>query len=278
MMSISTFGTFYRIREESALRSSLGIIAALILLQCLLMTSGAIAATYYVRFDGTGSPPSYFPTIQAAIDNINLLDRDVIELIGTPFTGVGNRDVNFNGKRVTVRSQSGDPNQCVIDCQTTGRGFVFQSGEDNQAVLEAITITNGFMNNPGSGGGGILISSSSPWIKGCKIVQCSAGEMSNGGGVFAETNSSPLLTDCTIEHCSAGTWRYPATGGGICSDGTSHLTMMNCAVSSNSCDSNPIWGQGYGGGCSPRPEASRTARSGVTGPGAEAGSRPAQGE
>jgi|GEM_PF-1190125 len=203
---------------------------------------------YYVRSDGSGASPPYFPTIQAAINYVGLVNGDVIELIGTPFTGVGNRDVNFNGRLVTVRSQSGDPDQCVIDCQGVDRGFTFSSGENSQAILEAITITNGYMNNPGSGGGGIYISSSSPSIRDSKIVSCHADEMSSGGGLCVVANSFPFLTDCTIANCSAGTWRYPAAGGGIASGGTSYLVMRNCIISSNTSESNSQWDDGNGGG------------------------------
>ena len=122
----------------------------------------------------------------------------MIELIGTPFTGVGNRDVNFNGKLVTIRSQGGDPDQCVIDCGFVGPGFVFQSGEDNRAVLQAITIAHGEVFGSG---GGIYISSSSPWIKGCKIVDCNQLG-GRGGGLFCGASASPLLTDCEIVGCN----------------------------------------------------------------------------
>ena len=158
----------------------------------------------------------------------------MIELIGTPFTGVGNRDVDFNGKLVTVRSQGGDPDQCVIDCQRDGRGFVFHSGEDNRAVLRAITITNG--HEEYGDGGGIYISSSSPWIEGCRIVNCGIGGYNQyrGGGIYCAASASPVLTDCEISDCSAGSARYRALGGaGIYSDESSFLTMRNCVVADN---------------------------------------------
>ncbi len=188
--------------------------------------------TYYVRTDGGGPSPPYFPTIQAAIDYVNLETGDVIELIGTPFTGVGNCNVNFNGKLVTVRSQGGDPDQCVIDCGGT-HGFVFQSGEDNRAVLEAITISGGYMES--GHGGGINISSSSPWIKACKIIHFTIDHQSRGGGVYCGASASPLLTDCTISDCTLGSSRYPVGlgGAGIYSDESSILTMRNCVVTGN---------------------------------------------
>ena len=55
------------------------------------------------------------------------------------------------GKRITVRSQSGDPTTCVIDCEGqlsdrgggARRGFYFHSGETAASVVSGVTITNG---------------------------------------------------------------------------------------------------------------------------------------
>ena len=57
------------------------------------------------------------------------------------YTGTGNRDIDFLGKAITVRSENG-PNNCVIDCNGEGRGFEFRSGEDANSVLAGFTITN----------------------------------------------------------------------------------------------------------------------------------------
>lgn len=182
---------------------------------------------YYVRSDGSGDSPPYFPTIQAAIDYANLADGDVIELIGTEFSGEGNSNVNFNGRLVTIRSQGGDPDQCF-----TGR-FVFDSGEDNRAVLEGITIRLRYLEF--GSGGGISIHASSPWIRGCKIVDCSVDHTGAGGGVYCGNFSAPLFTDCTISGCEAGSDRYPAArgGAGVYSDASSILTMRDCVVTDN---------------------------------------------
>ena len=90
-----------------------------------LLFSPALAATYLVHPDGTGD----FPTIQDAI--AAAASGDVIELGDGVFVGAGNRDVSFQGKALTVRSQSGDPSVCVLDCQGAPvdlhRGFSFES-------------------------------------------------------------------------------------------------------------------------------------------------------
>jgi hypothetical protein len=109
---------------------------------CLaLIISPAFAATYVIKPDGSGD----FATIQAAI--LAAQDWDIIELADGVFQGDGNRDIVYGGKSLTVRSQSGDPEDCIIDCSDSRveyhRGFYFQDGEDSNARLENVTIQNG---------------------------------------------------------------------------------------------------------------------------------------
>ena len=107
----------------------------------LLIASTCFATTYVVRPDGTGD----FPTIQAAVDAC--ADGDVIELADGSFTGPGNRDIDYDGRSITIRSQSGNPSTCIIRVDGTPsaphRGFYFHSQETSASVLEGITISNG---------------------------------------------------------------------------------------------------------------------------------------
>ena len=68
---------------------------------------------YTVAPDGSGD----YPTIQAAIDVSR--DGDTIELTDGYFRGDGNRDLDYQGKAITIRSQSDNPSACVIDCEAT---------------------------------------------------------------------------------------------------------------------------------------------------------------
>lgn len=96
---------------------------------------------HVVKPDGTGD----FPTIQAAIDSS--LKGDEILLTNGVFKGAGNRDVDFKGKAVTVRSQSGRPADCIIDPEGVPwlpcRGFDFTSMVGHDTVVRNITIRNG---------------------------------------------------------------------------------------------------------------------------------------
>ncbi|MCK4305987.1 MAG: hypothetical protein KAY24_17240, partial [Candidatus Eisenbacteria sp.] len=77
----------------------------------LLGAEVAVAETYTVQPDGAGD----YPTIQAAIDAV--VDGDVIELTDGNFYGDGNRDLDYLGKAITVRSQSGIQLGSIIDCE-----------------------------------------------------------------------------------------------------------------------------------------------------------------
>ncbi len=94
---------------------------------CLIFTTPVLATTYLVQPDGTGD----FPTIQAAVEAA--LDGDVIELTNGIFSGNGNWDIDFLGKRITVRSQSGNPELCIIDCEEARQ----VAGDDWMMALES---------------------------------------------------------------------------------------------------------------------------------------------
>jgi len=84
------------------------------LLFFLLPFSYAEARVWVLHPDGSGDAP----TIQAAIDSLYFSD-DVIELVDGVYTGQGNRDLHNGGKSFLMRSQSGDPTNCIIDLQGT---------------------------------------------------------------------------------------------------------------------------------------------------------------
>lgn len=121
-------------------------------------------ATYTIRADGTGD----FPTIQEGIQAS--VAGDVVLLIDGVYRGAGNRDLHYDGKGITVRSLSGNPAQCIIDCEGQTRGARFYTAEPPEAVLQGVQIRNGQSTN----GGGIAISGSSPTIRGCVFASNTA--------------------------------------------------------------------------------------------------------
>ncbi len=139
--------------------------------------------TYLVKDDGTGD----FATIQDALNTA--ADGDTIELAAGTFTGAGNRDIDFGGKAVVLRSQDGDPMTCMIDCESAAQGFVFASGETLSSVVKDITVTNG----AGVFGGAVTCTGASPTLIGCRFVSNSATE---DGGALYGSNSSVTVDAC----------------------------------------------------------------------------------
>jgi hypothetical protein len=116
---------------------------ALTLGALLILAGPAAGDIYLVNPDGSGD----YPMIQVAI---NLVQHgDIIELGDGVFCGDMNRDLDFHGKAITVRSRSGNPEDCIIDCEggagAQHRAFDFNSGEGSGSIVEGITITNGYM-------------------------------------------------------------------------------------------------------------------------------------
>ena len=94
-------------------------------------------------------PTGQYGTIQDALDDAN--DGDVVVLAMGTYTGPGNRDINFGGKAIVVRSIAPDDPvvvaATVIDCRGSvaepHRGFRFRGGERADSIVRGLTITNG---------------------------------------------------------------------------------------------------------------------------------------
>jgi predicted outer membrane repeat protein len=173
----------------------------------LLTAAGCIAqvsaATYVIQPDGGGD----FPTIQAAIDAS--LPGDVIELVNGVFRGIGNRDLNYQGKAITIRSLSGNPASCILDCQGSyyqqHRAVWFRGGETAASVLDGVTIRNGFA---GDGGAIELWSDTKPTIRGCVFEDNQA--QYDGGAVYS-SGAAPLFRECAFRRNHA-----EQLGGAVC--------------------------------------------------------------
>lgn len=156
------------------------------LIGALPVNCGQGAATWVVAADGSGD----FPTIQSAINAA--ADGDTVALADGTFTGVGNRDLDFLGKAITLMGQSGDPELATIDCQGSvgdpHRGFHFHNDESGFAVLRDVTIVNADV----AGDGAAVLCESSPIIENCVFIHNHAAR---GAAIFCD-GGSPLIADC----------------------------------------------------------------------------------
>ncbi|MFH1312599.1 MAG: right-handed parallel beta-helix repeat-containing protein [Candidatus Eisenbacteria bacterium] len=180
------------------------------LLACLLILAPhmSTARTWDITPDGTGDAP----TIQAGIDSA--ATGDTIVLASGTYTGAGNRDVDFLGKAVTVRSESRVPADCIVDCEGEGRGFIFDTAEGQMSQLEGITIKNG--HDLDQGGAVYIGSYSAPTIRNCKFISNSSGlsgEYGIGGAIYVYYDASPTISNCEFISNSSG-----YSGGAIHSD------------------------------------------------------------
>ena len=170
---------------------------------------------------GNGSPELPFATIQEGI-NAALPGDEVVVADGT-YAGPGNKNLDFFGKAITVRSASGDPALCIIDCEHDGRGFFFHSAETDASVVSGFTIRNGHVS---SGGGGVYCVASGPTLADCTITGNSASAY--GGGVYSSGHlSRPALTRCRITANSA------PIGGGVYCDSDTRIVLTDCTIQGN---------------------------------------------
>jgi len=196
-----------------------------------------------------GSLECPYDTVQEAIDAT--LPGDTVILLPGTYKGDGNRDIDFKGKAITVRStEPNDPltvESTVIDCEGTPeephRAFLFLSGEKASSVLAGLTLTNGYTN--ASGGaifilasptlknltltmnyadwGGAICCSGRPTLVNLRLIMNSSPGAGGAIGIFG----NPLLKNCTfIENRSF-------CQGGAVDIQSSNPTFVKCTFISN---------------------------------------------
>ncbi|MCP4548829.1 MAG: T9SS type A sorting domain-containing protein [bacterium] len=178
---------------------------------------------YVVKPDGSGD----FPTIQAALDGTG--DGDVIELADGVFRGTGNRDLLASGAAVSIRSQSGNAETCIIDCEGTAedqhRGIKFYLGETSTTEFSDITIRNAYA---WFAGGMFCEHESSPTIRGC-IFEDNIVD-SRGAAIAVHNASAPLIIDCIFRD------NHASSDGGAIRCYFGYPTIENCIFTGNTTD------------------------------------------
>jgi hypothetical protein len=226
---------------------------------CAMNSPQTAAVTLHIYIATGLHVPSQYATIQAAIDGA--VDGDTVIVAPGTYSGGGNRDLDFGGKAITVRSI--DPNDpctvaaTVIDCQgswsESHRGFYFHTGEGPDSVVAGLTVANGFFNTflrdlPGWGGGGICSGNgASPTISNCIIknnkVWAIEGGWARGGGIYC-AGGSAVIRNCIITGNGAwGDIGEPHGGGVYCGSG---VTLHNCLIVGNEAGSSERASSGGG--------------------------------
>lgn len=196
-----------------------GLLTAVTL--AVVLTSGlGWAGTIYVKPDGTGD----VATIQDGVDLA--APGDTVLLASGTFQGAGNYNILVPGASIVIRSETGNAEDCMIDCEGhlgSGRyGFNIQSGSPGPEV-EGITVANGnVLNN-----GGAVYSTGSPVLRDCVFLSNQSGYA--GGAVYTFGSGEVVIKRCTFASNQTG-----ANGGAIYIEGVElDVTVDSCTFYDN---------------------------------------------
>jgi M6 family metalloprotease-like protein len=173
---------------------------------------------------GHGDDAFPFATIQKGIDFAN--HYAVVQVKPGTYSGAGNYNLHYDGKRITVQSTGGAAST-IIDCQEMGRGVRFDQNETNSSKLIGFTIQNGNASGLTVNRGGGLYITSAPTIQNCTIRSCQAAD---GGGIYtddADTTSPTKLYRLQVYDNSASN-----NGGGVFVGG-GKTRLISCTISDN---------------------------------------------
>lgn len=197
-------------------RLSILTLVAFLVIAILNIADSSLGATIKI--------PEDYQTIQAGIDAAS--ENDSIIVADGVYAGEGNRDIDFRGKNIVLRAENG-PENCIIDCQGSGRGIYLHSGESKTSSIVGLTILNGAAPTTGGGngyGGAIYCSNASPAIINCRVKNNSA---LMGSGIGCD-NTTLSITNCVISQNEA-----VISGGGIACFSNCTIKITNCIVSKN---------------------------------------------
>ncbi|MCA9284605.1 MAG: hypothetical protein KDA22_05300 [Phycisphaerales bacterium] len=175
---------------------------------------------------GTIVVPDDAPSIQAAVTLAS--DGDVIELAAGVYTGPGNRNVELQGKLLTIRSVAGAAT-CTIDCQYLGRAFRAIAGEPMGTTLEGLTITHGHVGGTNQQAGAVEVAEGAHLaLIDCHLVANALGMKGRGGAIASF--GSLVLDGCVFESNTVSD--DFSLGAAVLMSG--EATIVDCAFIGNS--------------------------------------------
>lgn len=189
--------------------------------------------------------PDDFPTIQRAVDYAEV---EAVVADGV-YIGPGNTNILHGNRTITMRSESGDPALCIIDCegQHNSGGFVCVGPPLVAPIIEGFTVRNanradcdnrldptfgsyGGMRVTECRGGAVTAWGTSPIVRDCIFENCFA---EFGGAIHAEDG------DAIIENCKF-LYNTGDLGGAFYAINPAHPLIFNCEFRNNHAT-------GYGG-------------------------------
>lgn len=151
---------------------------------------------------------------------------DTIVVADGVYTGPLNKNLDFGGLAITIRSENGTES-CIIDCEEDGRGVQFRFGEGRESVFEGFTLTRG-AGTPG----GLLrcYNGSSPTIRACIFSATNIGPSGpsngEGGAIHCIDGAAPLIESCIFEN------NWATRGGAIYTE--TDAEIRTCVFTGNS--------------------------------------------
>jgi len=170
--------------------------------------------------------PDDHSTIQAGIDAA--AENDTVMVADGTYILNGNYDIDFDGVNLVLMSESGNPDDCIIDCQGTAsdrrRGFYFHHDETADSRVVGFTVTGGFATM----GGAVNCDNASPTFDNC-VFAMNTGD--NYGGAVALFQSRPRFINCRF--LANGTHEPGMVFGGAVYATDSPATFDTCLFALN---------------------------------------------
>ncbi|AQT68016.1 nitrous oxide reductase family maturation protein NosD [Anaerohalosphaera lusitana] len=181
--------------------------------------------------------PAHYPDLSSAISAAR--PHDTILVSPGTYAGPANRNLNFTGKPLTLRSTAG-PAATVIDCENLSRAFTFNHGESSDSLIDGFTITHA---SAPLGAALYCANAERPTLTNCIFTANTADQgaavYNHAGSISSSSFSNNLaaagpaiasststITDCTFTDNTA-----TRIGGAIT---TSDLTITNSVFTANS--------------------------------------------